>query len=293
MTPIDWLHLPPLPALRAFEAAARLGSFSAAARALNVTHPAVAQQVRGLERHLGLRLVAEAGRSLRLTAEGSRLALALNGGFSGIAAALAQARQHDHRRGLRITLTAGFAQGIVIPALPEFWAAHPDIPVSLVPESRLADLMRDGFDLAIRVGTGDWPEVQAEPLCRTRMMVVGAPALLDRGAGLADLPWILNRTDPLEAEWLASHGLHPERLQALDIENASLACAAAEQGLGLLFATDLILRDALAAGRLRALPGWTLPETAYWAVTAPGEPRAATRTFIDWLKRRLRKETLP
>ncbi|MCB6178272.1 LysR family transcriptional regulator [Rhodobacter sp. Har01] len=287
MTPFDWRTLPPLPALRAYEAAARLGSFSAAARVLNVTHPAVAQQVRGLERHLGLRLVAEAGRSLRLTEDGTRLAAALNSGFAAIAETLTTLRQADRHRGLRITLTPGFAQNVVIPALPEFWAAHPEIAVSLVPETRLSDLAREGFDLAIRAGFGPWPDGEAQLLCRTRMVLVGAPALLDSGADLAHLPWIVNLTDPEEAEWMAARGLDRSRLQTLDIENPMLAVAAALRGLGLMFATEAMLRDPIAAGQLRLVPGWDLPETAYWAVTPHGPPRAPVQDFLRWLAKRL------
>lgn len=288
MTPFDWRDLPPLPALRALEAAARLGSFSAAARVLNVTPPAVAQQVRGLERHLGLRLVAEAGRRLSLTEDGTRLAAALNAGFAGISDTLAGLTRADRRRGLRITLTPGFAQNVVVPALPEFWASHPEIAVSLVPETRLSDLTRDDFDLAIRAGDGPWPDGEAQLLCRTRMVLVGAPSLLDGATDLARLPWIVNLTDPEEAEWMAARGLDRNRLQTLDIENPMLALAAALRGVGLLFATEAMLRQHLAAGQLRLVPGWAdLPETAYWAVTPNGPPRAPVQDFVRWLMKRL------
>lgn len=287
MIPFDWRSLPPLPALRAFEAAARLGSFSAAARVLNVTHPAVAQQVRALERHLGLRLVAEAARSLRLTDEGARLAIALNAGFSGMAEALERIRRADRGRGLRITTTPGFAQNVLLPILSGFWADHPDIPVSLVPDSRLADLGRDGFDLAIRAGQPPWPGTEAQILCRTGMVVVGTPELIARNPDPASLPWILNAGDRLEASWLTMRGLDPENLTRVFIENAMLATAAALRGMGLLFATEVIMRDDIASGALVALPGWDLPEVTYWAVTPPGEPRAPVSSFVNWLKQRL------
>lgn len=293
MQPVDWRDLPPLPALRAFEAAARLGSFSAAARSLNVTPPAVAQQVRGLERHLGLRLVADASRKLRLTDEGDRLAATLNSAFAGVAMAITSSRKADQRRGLRITLTTGFAHSVVIPALPEFWATHPDIPVSLEPETRLADLATEGFDLGIRTGAGNWPDLRAEMLCTSRMVLVGAPALLDRGRPLAELPWILNSAYRDETVWLAGHGIDPDRVKVIEFENAALACAAAEQGLGLQFGADIIVRKAVEAGRLRVLPGWDdLPQTTYWAVMPPGGLRAPAAIFLDWLRKRLPKETL-
>lgn len=287
MIPFDWRSLPPLPALRAFEAAARLGSFSAAARVLNVTHPAVAQQVRALEKHLGVRLVAEAARRLRLTEEGMRLAAALNAGFAGMAEALDRARLADRGRGLRITTTPGFAQSVLLPILAGFWAEHPDIPVSLVPDSRNADLIRDGFDLAIRAGNPPWPGTEAEMLCRTGMVVVGTPALIARSADPAALPWILNDDDRLEAGWLAARELDPARLTRVFIENSMLASAAALRGLGLLFATEIIMRDDIASGALATLPGWDLPDITYWTVTPQGMTRAPVTAFVTWLKRKL------
>jgi LysR family transcriptional regulator, glycine cleavage system transcriptional activator len=289
MNPFDWRRLPPLPALRAFEAAARLGSFSAAARVLNVTPPAVAQQVRGLERELGLRLVAGAGRSLHLTDEGTRLADALNGGFAAIAGSLEALQQADRSRGLRVTLTHGFAHEVVVPALPEFWAAHPDIPLTLVPDSRVTDLRRDAFDLAVRSGDGQWTDGEVAPLHLTRVVLAGSPALAE--AAVRDIhavPWILSPADERELSWLDAHGVDHSWLKITEIALPTLACTAAAHGLGLLFATETILRDHIAAGRLRIVPGWTLPETAYWTVTPHGPPRAATQTFVGWLRRRLR-----
>ncbi|WP_225029107.1 LysR substrate-binding domain-containing protein [Xinfangfangia pollutisoli] len=287
MNPFDWRALPPLPSLRAFEAAARLGSFSAAARVLNVTHPAVAQQVRALERHLGVRLVAEAARRLRLTDAGERLAAALNAGFAGMAEALERARRADRNRGLRITTTPGFAQSVLLPILSGFWADHPDIPVSLVPDSRPADLAREGFDLAIRAGTPPWPGTEAELLFRCGMVLVGTPELIARSPDPARLPWILSKDDPLEAAWLAGRGLDPARLNAVHLENAMLAMSACLRGMGVLFATEVIMRESIASGALQVLPGWDLPEVTYWTVIPEGERRAPVAEFVAWLKQRL------
>ena len=103
------MQLPSLTSLRAFEAAARLGGFSAAGRELNVTHAAVAQQVRGLEATLGVTLLARAGRGLSLTSEGERLAAALTSSFGAIAAAVEEVRSGENGRPLHVTLTPGFA----------------------------------------------------------------------------------------------------------------------------------------------------------------------------------------
>ena len=124
---IDWRLFPSLTALRAFEAAARLQSFSLAARELNVTHAAVAQQVRGLEDHLGRELLFRAGRGLALSPEGIRLAAALAEGFGAIAKGLAEV-QAATPGALRVTLTAAFAANWLMPRLGRFWKALRGIP---------------------------------------------------------------------------------------------------------------------------------------------------------------------
>ena len=142
MSDPDWLHLPPLSALRAFEAAARLGGFSAAARALNVTHAAVAQQVRALEEHLGAPLIHREGRGMVLTPEGAQLGARLTEGFLTIQGAVAAVRQRQEGAPVTVTMTPTFAVKWMMPRLWKFWELHPDIAVSLRPDIRLLDLGR-------------------------------------------------------------------------------------------------------------------------------------------------------
>ena len=149
---VNWRNFPSLTALRAFEAAARLQSFSRAARELNVTHAAVAQQVRGLEADLGRELIFRQGRGLALTSEGARLATALAEGFRGIAQVVDELKAAVPGTPVTLTLTPVFAAQWLMPGLKRFWAAHPDAPISLRPEKRLADLPREAVDLGIRFG---------------------------------------------------------------------------------------------------------------------------------------------
>jgi LysR family glycine cleavage system transcriptional activator len=292
MTDPDWRHLPSLSALRAFEAAARLGGFSAAGRALNVTHAAVAQAVRGLEADLGLALLRRDGRGLALTEDGARLARSLREGFGLVAAGVEALRSTDARRGLRVTATPAFAQSVLMPRLGEFWRRHPEVAVSVTPSPDLADLRRDGFDLAIRSGRGAWPGVEAEPLVEARFLLVGTPDLLARDPDIARLPWILDRNagagvdpaDEWERGWLRAGGLDPDALRVNGIDNPMLAVPAALAGYGLLFVTDVVAAADLAAGRLREVPFPGLPRMAYWAVTLPGPRRPGVLRFVDWLR---------
>jgi LysR family glycine cleavage system transcriptional activator len=281
---IDWLHLPALSSLRAFEATARLNGFSAAARALNVTPAAVAQQVRGLETELGVALVLREGRGLALTQAGQQLATALGDGFGTIAKGVQDLRRSDRNRGLRVTATVAFSQSVLMPRLPRFWADHPGIPVSLTPTQTPVDLLRDGYDLAIRTGRGDWPGVRAEFLFRTEMIVVGAPSVVRQSDDLSTLPWIVDGHYTPEDDWLRLGGLDPETIRIHSMENPILSVTAAEAGMGLIFATDAVVADSLAAGRLERVPYPPLPETTYWMVTPPGPQRAAVTAFADWLR---------
>jgi LysR family glycine cleavage system transcriptional activator len=281
----DWYRLPSLTALRAFEATARLTSFTGAARALNVTHAAVAQQVRGLEAELGVGLVQRSGRGLALTDEGQRLAQALGDAFGTIAAAVEATRQGERRRGLRVTATPVLTQSLLLPKLGDFWAAHPEITVSVTPTYDVIDIVRDGFDLAIRSGPAgaSWPGLETELLFNAQYILVGSPALRARGEDVAKLPWI-GPFDRNETRILRESGLDPERLSVNGVESPVLSVPAAIQGLGLMFTPDMLVRADITAGRLVRFPFRDLTRFAYYLSVPPGPRRPAVVAFIDWLR---------
>ena len=284
MSAPDWRHLPSLSALRAFEVAARHRNFSEAARVLNVTHAAIGQAVRGLEAELGTTLLRRNGRELALTEDGERLARALHDGFGTIAAGVEALRRVEKRRGLRVTTTPNFAQSVLLPRLGEFWRRHPDVAVSITPDYAVADLARDGYDVAIRAGQGSWPGTVAEPLVRTRYILVETPELLARDSDITRLPWLLAPDDPQEALWLRAAGIDPATLTVNGIDNPTLAVSAALAGYGLLFSADAVVASDLAAGRLVEVPFPGLPELTYWVVTLPGPRRPAVEAFVSWLQ---------
>jgi LysR family glycine cleavage system transcriptional activator len=286
---IDWRALPPLSSLRAFAAVAELGGFSQAARALNVTHAAVAQQVRALEQVLDTPLVARNGRGMALTAEGQQLAQAVTDGFGSIATGVAALRAGGSDRPVRITLTASFATQWLMPRLKEFWDKHPDIALSLHPDARVLDLRRDGMDLGIRYGNGDWPGVNSRFLAPARMAVAAAPDLLEGRTALLvtemqEMEWILARDWPEQENYLKSLGLKPEALSRTEFVNEELSLAAARQGLGLVVESLALMEDDLEEGRLTLLHDSKDRLPAYFIVTQPGPQRAATRAFLKWLE---------
>lgn len=284
----DWRSLPSLTALRAFAATAELRNFSQAARALNVTHAAVAQQVRALEEQLGRPLVQREGRGVSLTADGEQLAEALGEGFGAIQRGLEALRAGEADRPVRVTLTASFAAQWLMPRLKDFWQQHPDIGLSLHPDSKVVDLHRERMDLGIRYGNGDWPGVEASYLTSARLVIAGAPSLIgDRDptvAELARMEWILAPNWAEQDAYLRQLGLEPTTLSSTDINNEELAIAAARQGLGLVVESVALIESDVAEGRLRIVHESKDKLPAYFIVVLPGPKRAAARAFLRWLK---------
>jgi len=287
--PIDWRTLPSLTALRAFAATADARSFSQAARALNVTHAAVAQQVRALEDHLGRTLVQREGRGVSLTVDGEQLAEALGEGFATLQRGIEALRAGEADQPVRVTLTASFAAQWLMPRLKDFWSTHPDIGLSLHPDSRVVDLHRERMDLAIRYGNGDWPGVETAYLASARLVIAGSPSLLgDKGTLTPDdmrgMDWILTRNWPEQDSYLRRLGLQPEDLSRTDVGGEELAIAAARQGLGLVVESMALIEADVTEGRLRVVHESREKLPAYFVVTLPGPKRAAARAFLKWLR---------
>ena len=284
----DWRTLPSLTALRAFAATAELRSFSQAARVLNVTHAAVAQQVRALEEHLGRSLVQREGRGVSLTADGEQLAEALAEGFAAFRRGVEALRAGEADRPVRVTLTASFAAQWLMPRLKDFWDRHPDIGLALHPEARVVDLRRERMDLGIRYGNGDWPGVEATYLAPARLVIAGAPSLTgDRDLTPEDLggmDWVLSPNWPEQDSYLRSLGLEPAKLSRTDVSSEDLAIAAARQGLGLVVESLALIEAEVVENRLRVVHETRGKLPAYFVVTLPGPQRAAARTFLRWLK---------
>lgn len=281
----DWKSLPSLSALRAFDAVARCGSFSRAARSLNVTHAAVAQQIRGLETRLGAQLVQRAGRGVVLTEAGERLARPTLDAFSTLAAGIAAFEATEARRGIRGTTTTYIVDALILPNLGDFWRRHPGVEVSFVPGPCHDPVDFEGFDFAIRAGTGPWADYVAEPLIDCAIAFCAAPSLAGRGeADPAAIPWLLSDGPSPEANALASAGLDVAQLRRVDVGNLSYEIEAARQGYGATVAPEIIVERFLADGSLVHLP-LQVEERARYSVILPSGPvRPVVRQFVDWLK---------
>ena len=286
---IDWRTLPSLTALRAFAATADTRSFSQAARALNVTHAAVSQQVRALEDDLGRSLVQRDGRGVSLTTDGEQLHDALGEGFAAIQRGVEALRAGEVDRPVRVTLTASFAAQWLMPRLKGFWERHPDIGLSLHPDARVVDLHRERMDLGIRYGNGDWPGLDSTRLAAAGLVIAGAPSLLGGRETLGleemrEMDWVLTRNWSEQDAYLRRLGLDPGALSRTDVSGEELAIAAARQGLGLVVESAALIEADVADGRLRIMHESRDSLPAYFIVTLPGQQRAAARAFLKWLK---------
>ncbi|MBW4985012.1 LysR family transcriptional regulator [Mameliella sp. CS4] len=290
----DWRSLPSLSALRAFDLTAREGSFASAARALNVTHAAIAQQVRALEREIGVTLLRRAGRSVTLTEEGVRLASGLGEGFDTIEQAIETARAQVGARPVQIASTIFIAQSIVLPRLDDFWARHPEVRVAVSPSQMTTDLVAGGFDLAIRASetTPHWPDADFELLLESEVIAVGAPSVVtDDMPPLDRLPWVWSPGADHQERPMRAFGLDPEKLRNADLGVPFLQLNIVRSGLGLIFAPEINVRQDLAAGTLRRVPMPSPFSMGYYAVTPKGPVRPQTRVFIEWLKGVVREES--
>src|SRR3954471_7049645 len=177
-------RLPPLNAIRAFEAAARHLSFTRAAEELNVTQAAISHQLKGLEDVLGLPLFRRMNRSLMLTEAGQSYLPPLRDALDQIADATAKLKASDSGGTLDISTLASFAAKWLVPRLPRFQERHPQIDVRLSTSSHMVDFTQQEVDVAIRFGRGGWPGVRAERLLTEDVFPVCAPCLLAGGKSL-------------------------------------------------------------------------------------------------------------
>ncbi len=288
---MDMHRLPPLSALRAFEAAARNLSFSGAGRELNVTHVAVGQQVRRLEEILGVTLVIRHPRGLELTPEGARLAARLVEGFALMREAVAEVMEAGSDRPLRVTLTPMFAANWLMPRLGEFRAEHGDIELMLNPTPERVDLRREDYDLAIRYGSGEWPGLEPEPFIPSRFVIAAAQSLvegvrLESPADLARLPWLMQQgTDEFDI-WLAAQGVPVEGKHNITHLPGYMLLPAIREGQGVGVTTRLFVDEDLRAGRLVSLFEDDAQDmrAGYYLVRRPGPMREPLRAFVRWLR---------
>jgi LysR family glycine cleavage system transcriptional activator len=290
-------QLPPLHALRAFHAAARFGRIKDAAEALGLTESAVSHQIKKLEAYLSVRLFERNGPQIRLSDDGQRYFAALDPAFTAIRDATAALRAPAGRNRVSLTLPASLATYWLIPRLDSLEKTCPGIDLELVTTARLIDLRREGVDLAIRYGGGQWPGLTVRPLLGEQIVPVCRPGYvrpdeaLDPQSVFTDKRLIVETDLPQRwAEWAAANGLTPPDLAgALRFSTTDQVLRAAERGLGIAIGERAMVDDLLAAGTLVApfsdAENPILCNASYWlGWPKDGEPTVAARKVMRWLQ---------
>jgi DNA-binding transcriptional LysR family regulator len=247
--------LPPLNALRAFEAAARHLSFTNAAQELHVTQAAISHQVKSLEAILGVKLFRRLTRSLLLTDDGQALLPGLRDGFDRIAQAVERVGQASGGGALTVSLMTTFALGWLVPRLPRFQAAHPEVDVRLTTTQRLIDFAREDVDVAIRYGHGNWPGLRCDKLFDDYLTPLCAPDMAKRlkaHTDLKGLPLLTTSGGPDEwGAWFTQAGLKDfPRTLGTSFDSTLIAVQASIQGVGIAIGDPYFFADDIAAGRL-------------------------------------------
>ena len=287
-------RLPPLSSLRAFEAAARHGSFKRAADELAVTPTAISHRIRVLEEVTGLRLFVRQVRQVTLTDAGAQLYPVLRQGFDAIEAVLARLTQTNRRNRVTVSATHAFTAKWLVPRVARFHALHPDIDLQLHASDETVDFDAHGIDIAVRYGNGPYPGLATEVMFADTYAPVVNPMLGVRSvADLASVPLIhfdwkkASAANPTWDAWFARTGLEwqPSRGQLrYSDEGHAIQAAVAGQGVALL--SLALVAEEIAAGYLvqpfgPAIPGYTY----HLAMRADPPPGAAALAVADWLRR--------
>ncbi|QQB34399.1 LysR family transcriptional regulator [Achromobacter deleyi] len=284
----------PVTALRAFEAAARLRSFKAAAAELSVTPTAVSHQIKALERHAGVALFDRVPQGVRLTDGGARLFASAHGALLDIAQTLDALRPASAAGALTLSTTHSFAALWLVPRLGRFYQAYPQYQLRLQSQAETIDLLQDAsVDVAIRYSSRRYPALHAACALQERFGVYGAPALVAQARrakpALVTVRW---RDSALYDEgwrqWCDAAGLpgwrKPAAVHAYAEEHYALQAAIAGQGL--VLASSVMVSDSVAAGTLVSLrPEVSVAGASYTALCAPGRERhPPVKAFLAWLR---------
>lgn len=280
-------HLP-LNGLRAFEAAARHLSFTGAGLELRVTQAAVSHQVKGLEEVLGVRLFRRLPHGLALSEEGEALLPVLSDAFNRIGVTLDRfegGRFHDI---VTVGVVGTFASGWLIPRLPLFHQANPDIELRISTNNNRVNLAADGLDFAIRFGDGSWQGTDNTPLLPGSFSPACTPDIAVRLSDPSDLARETLLCSYREDEWLRwfeAAGRHCPSIKGIVFDSSVTMANAAVQGAGVALLPVSMFSRELGSGQLVQPFGSTVDVGRYWlSARRRRQNSQAMATFADWLR---------
>ena len=286
-------RLPPLSALRAFEAAARNLSFTRAGLELNVTQAAISYQVRRLENHFGIKLFHRLNRALALTDAGHGFFAVVGQAFDLLAVGAHGLAGHDHQKTITVSASQSLAAKWLIPRLDRFRARYPQVRIHIDATDTVADLTQGKVHLALRYAQRIDPALNSLLLFTEQVFPVCSPALIDGGPPLGDPRDLRHHTlihdvmtDVTWRDWLGATGIEGKfATHGPSFSHSGLAIDAAIEGQGIALGRSALIVDDLTAGRLIRPFDITLLSTyAYYVVSfgdGTGNPNVAA--FMDWV----------
>ncbi len=291
--PLPRRNLPSTQSLQAFEAVARLGSFTQAAEELALTQSAVSRQVAALEDQLAVTLLDRGPRQVTPTQEGAVYAKAARDALEGLHEAAREIQRRDTPGQLTLAILPTFGTRWLIPRIPRFLRRHPEVTLHFRTQIGAFDMGAARVDAALHAGYPDWPGAEATLLFEDRVQPCAAPAL--KAATLEDivrLPRLAIASRPEEWQgWAAAHGLAALPPPEMVFEHLAAMAQACSAGLGVALLPPFLFRTELARGELVALgPDWA-NGGGYWLMT-PALSRAnpAAAAFRDWLMTEITRE---
>jgi DNA-binding transcriptional LysR family regulator len=279
-----------------FAAVAREASFTSAGRALGMTKQSVSERVARLEARLGVQLMIRSTRRLHMTDIGAEYARACTAIVAHADSANLIAHQAQHRPTglLRVTCPVGLSRPLVMPTIEEYRRIHPGVDFEVAIEERVLDLIKEGIDLGIRVGTdSSSPSYMTRPLFENEAVFVASRELVERhgeprtAADVRRLPRIVRRN---EQAWTV-HGESIPIAGALVVNTVFGVADAAIAGLGIAAVPQLIVRDEIASGKLRVLFGHPARQMRFFAVWPARRLSVKVRTFLELLTHKARELT--
>lgn len=273
-------------------------SFAKAAKTLSVTPAAISHQIKGLEDWLGVRLFRRLSRGIELTREGQSLAPDVRDAFSRLASGVTRIREDNSSGILRVSASPSLASKWLVSRLERFSQRQPQIDIRLNSSSVMTDFARDGVDVALRFGTGNYPDCVVDLLFATEVFPVCSPAIVKAAYSLKhprDLKnHVLLHDSNSEVEgrlpdwraWLTEAGVREINLdRGPRFNNVYLAIDAAVAGQGVVLAPGALVADDVAAGKLIRPFSLALKGTMAFYVVAPkaGSKRPKVNAFRRWL----------
>lgn len=287
-------QLPPLQTLVAFEAAARLKSFTLAGNELGLTQPAVSQQVRLLEDRLGIALFSRSNNRVTLTRQGEQLAGSVTALLDHLTDSIDALRADAGRALVSLSLLPSFASTWFAARAGNFETANPDIDLVVFSTAACTEFGQEDVDAAIRWGKGGWSAYYEEKLLSERFLLAAAPSLIERigpVATLADLKGVPFVHDAAFTEWRAlieRNGGDPDEFAGgLHFGDTSATVAAIVSGHGIGAVRDVLVDHLVREGRLTALPFEAVdgPLSYYFLCPFDAVERREIQALLGWLRR--------